>query len=61
MRRLWIVLLVFFIMVLSSKSVAASVDSIGIHILHPQELSQVRQLFSEQNTNKHTPVYVTIP
>ena len=61
MRRLWIALLALFIMALSPESVGASVDSIGIHILHPQEISQVRQLFSEQNTNKHTPVYVTIP
>jgi len=61
MRRLWILLLGFFVMILSPKSVKASIDGIGIHILHPQEISQVRQLFSEQNTKRETPVYVTIP
>lgn len=53
----WLVIALF----LGAKQAMASVDSIGIHILHPQEINQVRQLFSEQNVKKDTAVYVTIP
>ena len=61
MRLILIVLLALAMAFLLPVAVEASVDNIGIHLLHPQEIEQVRELFSEQNTKKDQLVYVTIP
>ena len=54
--------LVFVVLFIVSVSVSqAKTPSLGIHILRPDEISQVRQLFSADHWDASQQIFVTIP
>ncbi|MCB0360534.1 MAG: hypothetical protein KDD44_12885, partial [Bdellovibrionales bacterium] len=59
MKRLPVFLLVLALLLLVHPRATAA--TVGIHLLHPQEIDQVRQLFPDTSVQATEPVYVTIP